>query len=177
MIIWLTGLPCSGKTTIAHALKTALTHDGLMPEHLVEILDGDDLRATPFANKAGFTPEERHEHLLRVGYLAQRLSKHAAYVICAFVSPHELTRRMLPADVTVYVRCPPTICESRDVKGMWAQARAGKIERFTGVDSIYEPPDNPDVTVDSSWMTLNQCVTMIMEVIRGKRAAMALRPT
>ena len=147
-IIWLTGLPCSGKTTLANALSKIC---------IVEVLDGDVLRATPFAMNAGFSPEDRKRHLLRVGYLAERLSKYSI-VICAFVSPSEEVRQQLPIDVMVYVKCPKEECIRRDIKGMWAKAIRGEIKDFTGVDAEYEEPINPDVIVDTSVMTIEDCV-------------------
>ena len=94
-VIWLTGLPCSGKTTIAQALAKRIA---------CEILDGDDLRGSAFAATVGFTPQDRQRHIERVGYMAKRLSKYS-HVVCAFVSPSEIVRNTLPVDIMVWVKC------------------------------------------------------------------------
>jgi adenylyl-sulfate kinase len=172
MIIWLTGLPCSGKTTLAHELRRKITGDGMVQMILdwpvVEVLDGDELRGTAFAQSAGFTKQDRHNHLLRVGYLAQRLNRYVPYVICSFVAPFEETRRLLPADLIVYVKCSADTCAKRDVKGMWARASRGEIKDFTGVDAPYEVPEHPDVTVDTETMSIRDCVSAIMAAIQLK---------
>ncbi len=154
-IIWLTGLPCSGKTTIAKAIveKTG-----------AEYLDGDELRGSVFSRGIGFTPEEREQHLLRVGYLAERLSKYNN-VICAFVSPAESTRQALPVDVMVYVKCPVSVCSERDVKGMYAKAIKGEIKNFTGISAPYQAPENPDVVVETDKETLEESVQKVMAAI------------
>jgi len=155
MILWITGLPCSGKTTIAEKLARKLD---------VELLDGDALRNSPFSQGIGFSKEEREQHLLRVGYLAKRLSKHKD-VVCSFVSPFEETRQKLPIDILVYLKCPAEVCEQRDVKGMYKKARNGQIANFTGVDAPYEEPLAPSITLDTSVLTINECVQKILDMI------------
>ena len=158
MIIWFTGIPCSGKTTIAKALieKIGAQH--------CELLDGDVLRGSNFAKGVGFDKADRNRHLLRVGYMAERLSPYA-YVLCSFVSPYEDTRNQLNVDYMIYVECSPEVCEHRDVKGMWAKAKAGEISGFTGYDAPYEPPANPDLVLNTTQMSIDQCVEAVLELI------------
>ena len=166
MIIWLTGLPCSGKTTIARELKRRLTGSlgDIECGRVCELLDGDDLRNSDFASTAGFSPEARRDHLLRVGYMAKRLAKHAPYVVCAFVSPAESVRQTLPIDLLVHVDCSREVCEARDVKGMWRRAREGQIKGFTGLDAPYEPPSDA-LVVHTDRSTVTECVETILRAI------------
>jgi adenylylsulfate kinase len=157
MIIWLTGLPCSGKTTIAEQLVKISNG---------ELLDGDNLRGSDFSKGIGFSPEERERHLLRVGFLARMLSKYTT-VVCSFVSPSEEVRKKIGADYMVYVKCPLDVCEARDVKGMYAKARAGEIKDFTGIDAPYEPPENPDIVVETDKQSLGECIDKIWKYINS----------
>jgi len=152
LIVWLTGLPCSGKTTLAEIIADRIG---------AELLDGDVLRDSNFSKGVGFSPEGRKQHLLRVGYLAERLSKYN-HVICSFVSPNEEVRQQLPVDLMVYVACPVEICAKRDVKGMYAKAAAGEIKNFTGVGASYEKPEMPDLIVHTDKADIETCVTMIL---------------
>lgn len=152
-IIWLTGLPCSGKTTLGEKVAAELG---------AELLDGDDLRGSVFSKGVGFDKDARRQHLLRTGYLAQRLSRYRD-VVCCFVSPHEDVRAELPIDILVHVHCSVTVCAERDVKGMYAKAIAGAIQGFTGVGAAYEEPLNPDVVVRTDTQSTSECVTMILE--------------
>jgi adenylylsulfate kinase len=158
MIIWFTGLPCSGKTTLAK-----LVAEELEAEHL----DGDVLRNSPFSKGIGFTKIERDLHLGRVGYLAERLNKYVD-VVCSFVSPHEDTRDKLPIDLLIYVECPVMECINRDVKGMYKKAIQGEIRGFTGVDAPYEEPTNPDLIVRTASHSIEGCVQLILMAIREK---------
>jgi len=155
LVVWLTGLPCSGKTTLAEIVRDKLD---------CEMLDGDDLRGSDFSKGIGFTPEDRERHLLRVGYLAKRLSRYND-VICSFVSPSEPVRQKLPVDLTVYVKCPLDVCMDRDVKGMYAKAKAGEITNFTGYNAPYEEPKNPDLTLDTAVLSKDECVDRILSLI------------
>jgi len=170
MIVWFTGLPCSGKTTIAKAVErsidtplTVLGNDGY---RMVELLDGDDLRGSDFSKGIGFSKEERETHLLRVGYMAKKLSVRVPYVLCSFVSPFEDTRKKLPVDMMVYVKCSAEECAKRDVKGMWAKAIAGEMKGFTGHDAPYEEPVNPDLVLDTHLTPLKECVKTILDKMK-----------
>jgi len=158
MIIWLTGLPCSGKTTLAEILVKRMGG---------ELLDGDVLRNSDFSKGIGFSPEERERHLLRVGYLAKMLGKYTN-VFCSFVSPSEEVRKKLDVDIMVYVKCPVEVCSERDVKGMYAKAKAGEIKGFTGYDAPFDPPVNPDIVVETDQNTIDECVEIILNVARAK---------
>lgn len=151
MIVWLTGLPCSGKTTLARPLAKVL--DAVH-------YDGDDLRATPFAADAGFSPEDRERHLLRVGFLAKEVGRFTD-VVCSFVSPSEEVRNKLPIDFLVYCKCPVSVCKQRDVKGMWAKAMAGEIQNFTGVSAPFDIPEHANVTVNTHLTSIDDCVWKI----------------
>jgi len=159
MIILLTGLPCSGKTTIAEELVKCLP---------AEWLDGDAVRGTPLANDAGFDPESRRKHLLRMAYVAKLLSRYTD-VVMSFVSPSEAVRLEMQVDFTAYICCPVHVCIKRDVKGMYKKALEGEIKDFTGVGSPYEPPNNPDVIVNTEVGSIAQCTTRILTEIQAKR--------
>jgi len=159
--IWLTGLPCSGKTTLADELEGYFDP--------VQMLDGDKLRATPLAKDLGFSIEDRNTHVMRMGYVASLLTSHGVNTICAFVSPvneiREKVRKLFsPGDfLEVYVKASLDVCVKRDVKGMYAMAKEGKINNFTGIGSPYEEPEFPDVTVCTETLTIDKCVDKILE--------------
>lgn len=159
LVIWFTGLPCSGKTTLAKVLIEKIN---------AELLDGDVLRNSDFSRGVGFSPEERERHLLRVGFLAKMLSKYTD-VVCSFVSPSEEVRQKLPVDVMIYVKCPASICSERDVKGMWAKAKLGEIKNFTGYDAPFDPPRNPDLVLETDRQGIDECIEEILKVIERVR--------
>jgi adenylylsulfate kinase len=141
----MTGLPCSGKTTLSLALCNLLRNSG----RRAEILDGDVVRFELW-KELGFSQSDREENVRRLGYLARMLSRNGAIAIIAAVSPYRASRdhiRKISDNgfMEVYVKAPLSVCETRDVKGMYAQARAGKRPHFTGIDDPYEAPVNPEV--------------------------------
>jgi adenylylsulfate kinase len=146
--VWLTGLPCSGKSTIAAKLVECLRAGG----RKVELLDGDIVRQN-LSKGLGFTRQDRDTNVLRIGFVAQLLTRNGVAVVVAAVSPYAATRAAVRQQigqarfVEVYVECPLDECERRDVKGMYEQARQGKLVAFTGVDDPYEPPPSPEVIV------------------------------
>jgi adenylylsulfate kinase len=144
--VWLTGLPCSGKSTLSKALAARLTARGLS----VEVLDGDVIRDN-LSKGLGFSREDRDVNIRRIGFVAHLLSRNGVATVVAAVSPYASTRQEVRAlidnFVEVHVSCPLEECERRDVKGMYARARAGKLASFTGVDDPYEPPTAPEVVV------------------------------
>ncbi|MEO8177269.1 MAG: adenylyl-sulfate kinase [Deltaproteobacteria bacterium] len=144
--VWLTGLPCSGKSTIAAKLVECLRASG----RKVELLDGDIVRQN-LSKGLGFSRKDRDTNVLRIGFVAQLLTRNGVTVVVAAVSPYAATRaqvrQQIASFVEVHVECPLDECERRDVKGMYEQARAGKLVAFTGVDDPYEPPPQPEVTV------------------------------
>lgn len=145
-IIWMTGLPCSGKTTIARIVqRRAMRH--------VVILDGDEVRQELCAD-LGFSPADRRRNLERVAAVARLLTAQGCTVICCFVSPTEAVRarvrELLPNLVEVFVDTPLEECIRRDVKGMYAEALAGERPHFTGVGAPYEPPAAADIILDTT---------------------------
>jgi adenylylsulfate kinase len=160
-VLWFTGLSGSGKSTIAVRVHQELVRKGVE----VEYIDGDALREV-FPN-TGFTRAERDEHLRRTGYLASRLEAHGVTVVASFVSPYRESRdfiRKLCRDfVEIYVSTPLEECERRDVKGLYARARRGEIRNFTGIDDPYEPPEHPEMTLDTRAFSVEECVAQVLE--------------
>ncbi len=160
-VLWFTGLSGSGKSTIAIRVHQELVRQGVETEYI----DGDALREV-FPN-TGFTRAERDEHLRRTGYLASRLEAHGVTVVASFVSPYRESRdfiRGLCRDfVEIYVSTPLEECERRDVKGLYARARRGEIRNFTGIDDPYEPPEHPEMTLDTRALSVDQCVATVLE--------------
>src|SRR5882724_239223 len=159
-VLWFTGLSGSGKSTIATRVRAELESRGIE----VEYLDGDALREV-FPN-TGFTRAEREEHLRRTGYMASRLAAHGVMVVASLVSPYRESRdfiRKLCRDfVEIYVATPLEECERRDVKGLYARARRGEIRNFTGIDDPYEPPEHPELTLDTRDLSLDECVARVL---------------
>jgi adenylylsulfate kinase len=153
--IWFTGLPCSGKSTIAVKVNEILSARG----YNIEVLDGDEVRAN-LSKGLGFSKEDRDTNIKRIGYVARLLSRNGAIAITAAISPYanvrNEVRQMISPEanfVEVYVDTPAEVCEERDVKGMWALARSGEIKGFTGIDDPYEAPEKPEcvcLTVDET---------------------------
>jgi len=146
--LWFTGLPCSGKSTIAALLAPELERRG----HGVEVLDGDAVRAH-LCRGLGFSREDRDENIRRIGFVAKLVSRHGAIVITAAISPYRSIRDEVRASmenfVEVYVNTPLEVCVRRDVKGMYKKALAGELKHFTGIDDPYEPPLNPELVIQT----------------------------
>ncbi len=151
LVIWLTGLPGSGKTTIANKVASILREKG----YRVEVIDGDWARKT-ISLGAGYTREERKIHLHRIAWVARLLARNGVIVICSFVSPYRDVRKMIREIISeeapfieVYVKCPLEECIRRDPKGLYKKALRGEIKNFTGISDPYEEPLNPEITVDT----------------------------
>jgi adenylyl-sulfate kinase len=146
--LWFTGLPCSGKSTIAALLAPELERRG----HGVEVLDGDVVR-THLCKGLGFSREDRDENIRRIGFVAKLVSRHGGIVITAAISPYRSIRDEVRASmenfVEVYVNTPLEVCIRRDVKGMYKKALAGELKHFTGIDDPYEPPLNPELVIQT----------------------------
>jgi adenylylsulfate kinase len=144
VVIWFTGLSGSGKTTIAHLVEEKLLQAGVP----VEILDGDVVREN-LSKGLGFSKEDRDTNIRRIAFVAHLLQRNGVFVITAAISPYRAIRdeaRAMAKDfVEVFADAPIEVCESRDVKGLYAKARAGEIKGFTGVDDPYESPVAPEV--------------------------------
>ena len=159
-VLWFTGLSGSGKSTIATRVHEALARQG----RDVEYIDGDALRDV-FPN-TGFTRAARDEHLRRTGYMASRLAAHGVTVVASFVSPYresrDFIRSLCREFVEIYVSTSLEECERRDVKGLYARARRGEIRNFTGIDDPYEPPEHPELTLDTRALSVDQCVELVL---------------
>ncbi len=163
MTIWFTGLSGSGKSTVAHGLVERLAEYG----RNVSVLDGDEIR-THLSKGLGFSKEDRDANIHRVGYVAGLVAQHGGTTLCAVISPYRAPRDQARKSsqgnfVEIYCDTPIEVCESRDVKGLYAKARAGEIKGFTGVDDPYEAPLNPEVTLDTSKLGVEACVDKIIE--------------
>lgn len=163
--VLLTGLPSAGKTTLAHALHWRFMEMG---GRRVSVLDGDPMRKILSA-ELGFSADDREKHMLRMGYVAGEITKHGGIAILALIAPLQQIRRKLRHSITpyggfieVYINTPQTVCEERDRKGLYAKARRGLIENFTGVSSAYEVPTTAEVVIDTSLQNPNLCIQEII---------------
>ena len=167
-VLWLTGLSGSGKSTIANAIEKKLAG---MNRHTF-LLDGDNVRHG--LNKdLGFTDADRIENIRRVGEVARLMTDAGLIVITAFISPFRAERTMVremmqPGEfVEVFIDTPLNIAEQRDVKGLYAKARAGELKNFTGIDSPYETPENPEIIIDTTQMDIETAADKIIQVLMG----------
>ncbi len=167
--IWLTGLSGSGKSTIAVELEHALIEN----KHQAYILDGDNIRHGLNKN-LGFSPDDRTENIRRIGEVAKLFTDANLITIAAFVSPYIEDRknvRKLLGDgefIEVYVKCPVEVCEGRDTKGLYKKARAGEVKDFTGISAPYEEPLNPEITIDSSKLSIEESTRVILNYLEEK---------
>lgn len=167
--VWLTGLSGSGKTTIATALELRLRHLG----HEVTVFDGDVVRSQ-MSRDLGFSRQDRDANVSRVAARAADVVNSSGIAICALMSPYAEARRkareLIGADrfVLVYVATPLHICESRDVKGLYARARRGEIRHVVGIDDEYEPPQDADLRLDTSASTVQAEVQDILTVLADR---------
>jgi sulfate adenylyltransferase len=167
--IWFTGLSGAGKSTTADILTMLLLEQGRQ----VSVLDGDVVR-THLSKGLGFSREDRDINIRRIGYVAAEIVRHGGVVICAAVSPYRGTRNdvrnMVGAEhfIEVFVDTPLAVCESRDTKGMYAAARRGDVKGFTGIDDPYEPPVNPEITIDTVSDSVENNARRILSLIKEK---------
>jgi bifunctional enzyme CysN/CysC len=168
--IWFTGLPGSGKSTVADAVATALLGSG----RAVYVLDGDNVRHG-LNRDLGFTDADRVENIRRVGEVAKLMTDAGLIVLTAFISPfraeREMARKMIPNGefIEVFVDTPLAEAEKRDAKGLYAKARAGELRNFTGIDSPYEPPEQPEIRIDTTVMSAEQAADLIVEELMKRR--------
>ena len=162
----MTGLPCSGKTTIAKKLQEVYPN--------LALLDGDELRE--WFSPKDFSRDGRNEHNRRVAHLAKLLLEHNVPVSVSLISPFNENRedaRKIIGDnkfIEAYIKCSLSVCEKRDVKGMYKKARLNEIKNFTGVNDDYDVPDNPDLIINTENNTLDECVDQITQYLEEKRA-------
>jgi adenylylsulfate kinase len=163
VVVWLTGLPSSGKSTLAHEVERILFERGCNSY----VLDGDNIRHR--LNKdLGFSPEDRKENIRRIGEVAYLLTDAGVIVLTAFISPYRQDRAQARAlhepgrFFEVFCRCSLRECEQRDPKGLYRRARKGEIAEFTGVNAPYEEPESPEIVVDTDKCNLEQCAQQII---------------
>ena len=169
LLIWFTGLSGSGKSTIANALEKALFIKGIH----TYLLDGDNVRKG-LNNNLSFTPEDRSENIRRIAEMANLMIDAGLVVLASFVSPYredrENVKRIVGYEnfVEVFVNTPIEECERRDVKGLYEKARAGEIKNFTGVNAPYEPPMAPDVEIDTTVISVEEAVDILLNELKKK---------
>ncbi len=173
--LWFTGLPCSGKTTLADQVSRRLSELG----HQVEHLDGDVIRKN-LSSDLGFSKDHRKINLERAAFVASLLTKNGVATLVSFVSPYremrDSARKQIGSFVEVFVNCPLEVCEKRDVKGMYKLARQGKITEFTGVSDPYEKPLSPEVTVHTDRMDMEECVKKILHFLNSRELLLPQNP-
>jgi len=169
--IWFTGLPSSGKSTIAFTLEHALTERG----HLAYVLDGDNIRHGLNKN-LGFSPEDRNENIRRIGEVAKLFADAGVLTCTSFISPYRADRdqaRKIHAEaglpfIEVFVQASVDLCEQRDPKGLYKKARAGQLKEFTGVSAPYEGPLNPELVLDSGELDPKQATAVVLAYLAAK---------
>ena len=164
-ILWFTGLSGSGKSTLAHAVEEALHRR----QCRTIVLDGDNVRHG-LCGDLSFSEEDRTENIRRIGQVAKLFVDAGVIVLTAFISPFQVDRqrvRMMVDDkddfIEVHCDCSLEICEQRDVKGLYQRARKGEIADFTGISSPYEPPEHPDMTINTGTQDVADCVNTVIE--------------
>lgn len=171
VILWFTGLSGSGKSTIANIVEASLLEN--FNAHTT-LLDGDNIR-TGLNNDLGFSLTDRKENIRRIGEVCKLFHNAGLIVITAFISPlHEdrdTVRNLLPQGhfIEIFVDCPLEVCEGRDPKGLYKKARAGEITNFTGIDSLYEIPQNPEISLDTSKQNAQTCAQQVIEYLLKKK--------
>ncbi|MFI8966791.1 adenylyl-sulfate kinase [Streptomyces sp. NPDC053493] len=166
--VWLTGLPSAGKTTIAYELAGRLRAEG----RRVEVLDGDEIREFLSAG-LGFSREDRHTNVQRIGFVAELLASHGVQVLVPVIAPYEDSREAVRKRhetegtpyVEVHVATPVEVCSVRDVKGLYAKQAAGEISGLTGVDDPYDEPRNPDLRIESHTQTVQESAAQLYALL------------
>lgn len=166
-VLWFTGLSGSGKSTVAGALEQALHAHGVS----TYLLDGDNVRHG-LCRDLGFSDDDRRENIRRVGEVAKLMVDAGLVVLTAFISPHRAERQMvreLLGDrfIEVFVDTPLELCEARDPKGLYKKARAGELKNFTGIDSVYEAPEAPDIHLKGEQLVTN-LVEQMLDVLQRR---------
>ena len=163
-ILWFTGLSGAGKSTVSVAVEAALHERGI----LTMVLDGDNIRHG-LCSDLGFNEIDRQENIRRIGETAKLFMESGVVILTAFISPFRSDRqiaRSLVADEDfseVYIKCPLEVCEERDTKGLYAKARKGEINNFTGISSPYEEPENAQLTLNTDLLDVQECVDQVIQ--------------
>jgi adenylylsulfate kinase len=169
-VLWFTGLSGAGKSTLAHAVEEKLHAAGA---HTF-VLDGDNVRHGLCAD-LGFSEVDRVENIRRVGEVAKLFLEAGIITLTAFISPFSAdrarVRALMPEGdfLEIYCQCPLNVCEERDVKGLYKKARAGEIAHYTGITSPYEEPENPELTVNTAELSLDQSVATVMQLLMERK--------
>jgi adenylyl-sulfate kinase len=169
LLIWFTGLSGSGKSTLAIQLEARLYEQGFK----TYLLDGDNIR-TGINKDLTFTDEGRIENIRRIGEVGKLMVDAGLVVLSAFISPFEADRQQVKSIVgkgnyfEVFVDTPLEICEQRDVKGLYKKARAGEVKNFTGIDSPYESPQNPDIRIETDKVSVEDAVEKLFRIIESR---------
>ena len=162
--LWLTGLPCSGKTTLAKGVEEVLLERGIP----VEVFDGDEIR-TNLTKGLGFSKEDRDTNIRRVGYVCNLLTRNGVVAIAAVISPYQNIRDEVRETIgrfaEVFVDAPLDELIKRDVKGMYKKALAGEIKNFTGIDDPYEPPEKPEIHVRTDQEEAQQSIAKVVKTL------------
>lgn len=167
--IWFTGLSASGKSTIAHHLEMQLHKMG----YSTYVFDGDNVRHG-LCKDLGFTEDDRSENIRRIGEMTRLFIDAGIIAITAFISPYKKDRRSVrelaghDKFIEIYVKCPIEVCEARDPKGIYKKAKKGDIKNFTGVSAPYEPPESPDLTIESNIEDINSSVKRVISLLKEK---------
>ncbi|RMB81880.1 adenylyl-sulfate kinase [Streptomyces shenzhenensis] len=172
--VWLTGLPSAGKTTIAYELAGRLRAAG----HLVEVLDGDEIREFISAG-LGFSREDRHTNVQRIGFVAELLARNGVKALVPVIAPYADSREAVrkrheengTSYVEVHVATPVEVCSERDVKGLYARQAAGELTGLTGVDDPYEEPEAPDLRIASQHQTVQESAASVYALLSEKGLA------
>jgi adenylylsulfate kinase len=165
-VIWMSGLSCAGKSTIAAELEKELFKKG----YVTQILDGDNIRMGLNKN-LGFSEEDRNENLRRIAELSKLFINCGIITINSFISPTEEARKRAKSIIgeedfiEVYINAPIEVCEQRDTKGLYKKARQGLIKNFTGIDSLFEPPNNPDIEIRTDLLTVKESIDKLVKFI------------
>lgn len=169
-ILWFTGLSGAGKSTLAHAVEQRL-HE---LDCRTFVFDGDNVRHGLCAD-LGFSAEDRSENIRRIGEMAKLFIEAGVIALTAFISPYRADRDRVralagPGDfLEIYCECPLQVCEQRDVKGLYAKARQGAIAEFTGISSPYEPPQAPELVLNTANQALETCVELVLTLLRQRK--------
>jgi adenylylsulfate kinase len=165
-VIWFTGLSGSGKTTLASNLEKEL----FFRRFFCQVLDGDNIRSG-INNNLGFSDEDRLENIRRIAEVSKILINTGLITICSFISPTDDIRQLARSIIgekdfiEIFLNPPLEVCEQRDTKGLYQRARAGEIKDFTGISSPFEPPQNPDLEIDTSVVSIKDSVDLIFDTI------------
>ncbi|MGE7906477.1 adenylyl-sulfate kinase [Peribacillus sp. NPDC094092] len=170
-VLWFTGLSGSGKSSIANAVAKELYNRNIRSY----VLDGDNIRHG-LNNDLGFSEEDRTENIRRIGEVSKLFVDSGQFVLTAFISPfradRQIVRDLLEEGefIEVYIKCPIEECEVRDPKGLYDKARKGIIKDFTGIDSPYEEPEQPEIILDSDQYSIEECVEQVIGYLTAKKA-------